>query len=121
MSNLTPATPATSLDYSVGLRVLRAARGMTQANAAILAGVHESAVSRYENGARQPTGDALAGLAAAYGVTPALLTALAERPLRQDAAQELFAFFDDAFDVERAAIFDAHVAVQTAARRSAQT
>lgn len=51
------------------LETARRAQGLTQAELADRAGVTQAALSRYENGLREPEAEALGGLAAALGVT----------------------------------------------------
>lgn len=53
----------------------RRAQGLTQEELAAAAGVTQAALSRYENGMREPDEDVLARLAAALGLTPAFLRA----------------------------------------------
>jgi Zn-dependent peptidase ImmA (M78 family)/transcriptional regulator with XRE-family HTH domain len=55
------------------LQIARIAAGMTQEELAERAGVTQAALSRYEHDLREPDQDALALLAGALGVTPALL------------------------------------------------
>lgn len=61
------------------LETLRIAEGMTQAQLAVMAGVTQAALSRYENGLREPDAAALTALAAALGVTSQFLHS-ASRP-----------------------------------------
>jgi transcriptional regulator with XRE-family HTH domain len=51
------------------LRELRARHGLTQDRVAKELGVHESAVSRWENGTRFPTGEDLVGLSDLFEVS----------------------------------------------------
>lgn len=55
------------------LETARRARGMTQAELADLAGITQAALSRYENGLREPEESHLEAIAAALGITPKLL------------------------------------------------
>lgn len=55
------------------LETARRAQGMTQEQLAARAGVHQAALSRYENDLREPEADALERLAGALGVTPGFL------------------------------------------------
>lgn len=55
------------------IETARRAKGWTQAELAGKAGITQATLSRYESGLRQPDEDAIARVAAALGVTPALL------------------------------------------------
>lgn len=55
------------------LETARRSRGMTQAELADLAGITQAALSRYENGLREPEDSHLEAIASALGVTPKLL------------------------------------------------
>jgi Zn-dependent peptidase ImmA (M78 family)/DNA-binding XRE family transcriptional regulator len=55
------------------LETARRAYGLTQAELAARAGVTQAALSRYENGLREPEGDALDRVAASLGVTVGFL------------------------------------------------
>jgi transcriptional regulator with XRE-family HTH domain len=56
------------------LREARIHAGLTQAELAHRAGIHHTAIARYESGDRTPYVERLATLAAALGLTPAALT-----------------------------------------------
>ncbi|MCW2768437.1 MAG: family transcriptional regulator [Nocardioides sp.] len=55
------------------IETARRARGLTQSELASVAGVTQAALSRYENGLRDPEEDALERVAEALGVTPTFL------------------------------------------------
>lgn len=57
-------------DFGEVLTTARRASGMTQGELADKAGVTQAALSRYENGLREPDDEVLAELALALGVTP---------------------------------------------------
>lgn len=61
-------------DLGEVLVTARRALGLTQEELAKAAGVTQAALSRYENGLREPDAEVLAGLASALRVTPAFLT-----------------------------------------------
>ena len=62
------------------LKQARLAKGLTQREAAEIAGVDSSYISRYESGQRDPSALALRGLATIYGVTVDWLTGQADEP-----------------------------------------
>lgn len=63
-----PARPLAQI-LAARLRELRARHGMTQDRVARELGVHESAVSRWENGTRFPTGEDLVALSDLFTVS----------------------------------------------------
>ena len=66
----TPVKPRPLAQHLAGrLRELRARRGLTQEQVARRLGCHESAVSRWENGSRFPTGEDLVALADLFAVS----------------------------------------------------
>jgi Zn-dependent peptidase ImmA (M78 family)/transcriptional regulator with XRE-family HTH domain len=60
-------------DLGEVLTTIRRARGLTQEEVAIAAGVTQAALSRYENGMREPEGEVLDRLATTLGVTRGFL------------------------------------------------
>ena len=65
-------------NYARAIRLVRAARNITQADLARKCGIHESAISRYESDTRHPTIEKLPVLFAALGCSPQEMIALAE-------------------------------------------
>ena len=63
-----PSRPLARI-LSTRLRELRARQGLTQEQVAQALQVHESAVSRWENGSRFPTGEDLLGLSQLFRVS----------------------------------------------------
>ncbi|MCX8071773.1 MAG: helix-turn-helix domain-containing protein [Candidatus Binatia bacterium] len=72
------------LDYATAIKRLREERGMTRQDLALKSGVSYSYLSEVERGAKRPSGDVLAKLAAAMGMLPSdLLRRVEELPRRQ--------------------------------------
>lgn len=67
-----------SWNYARAIRLLRAARGLTQDNVARSCGLHESAVSRYESGERTPTLEKAPEVFKILGCTPQEMVTIAE-------------------------------------------
>jgi transcriptional regulator with XRE-family HTH domain len=92
------------------LRELRARRDLTQEQVAAAVGCHESAVSRWESGARLPTLTDLVALAALLGVSCDDLLGQAEQPAMPGAVLLDRALLDRLATAQTAAEFDAMVA-----------